>query len=163
MKIGLLTVSRIKFLLVLAILLFLFLPLPRYTTVCNSSMTTDRINCEKKLVWSRPLYLQLIDRLALQLEPGAAYDKSNGNSILERVTCFLKRGNWGRWGLYPREYCQVPAPDAGKSCTDGSQCSLGSCISQNGKNIGVCQKYPGQFGCIQYLNNGIPGNKICID
>lgn len=171
MKIGLFTVSRKKLVLILSILLLsvIFLPLPKYNELCNyptqapSGALPTGIRCQTSWIWSRPLFLKLIDHLTVSLEPSKAYEEYKHSYIFERIICSLKRGTWGTWGLYPREYCQVPASDAGKACTDGSQCSLGSCLSQNGKLIGVCQTYPGQFGCFQYLNTGTLSGTFCVD
>jgi len=77
--------------------------------------------------------------------------------------CLEKGGTWQKWGMLQKEYCQIPAPDAGKSCTDGSQCSLGSCISESGTLPGACQTYKNIFGCFTFVEDGELGPVLCAD
>ncbi|MBM3283474.1 hypothetical protein FJY90_04425 [Candidatus Gottesmanbacteria bacterium] len=77
--------------------------------------------------------------------------------------CLGKGGIWQKWGLAGLEYCQIPATDADKPCTDGSQCSLGGCISKDATVYGRCQKYRNEFGCLSFINAGEISQTFCID
>lgn len=63
--------------------------------------------------------------------------------------------------------CVVPYADAGKACTDKSQCE-GSCILEGNlepqENVtGACQKTDRQFGCYARVVNGKSTGAICVD
>lgn len=77
--------------------------------------------------------------------------------------CLEKGGRWGQWGLLPQEYCQIPSQDAGKSCTDGSQCEYGLCMNREQSAQGVCATYRQEFGCYSTIVNNQPGPAICVD
>lgn len=83
--------------------------------------------------------------------------------VFTPVECEEMGGVWQEWGLAQEEYCQIPAPDAGKECIDGSECSLGYCISDDDQLPGKCQTYHTQFGCYSRVENGISEGKICVD
>lgn len=78
-------------------------------------------------------------------------------------SCEKNGGDWGVWGLAAREYCQYPAADGDKECTDGSQCSLGNCISLENTSPGNCQTYEQTFGCYSFIEDGKVSSAICID
>lgn len=77
--------------------------------------------------------------------------------------CLSKGGTWSKWGLIQKEYCQYPAKDAGKSCTDGSECSMGKCISYTGKIPGECKRYENVFGCFSFVTKGQTKGTLCVD
>jgi hypothetical protein len=77
--------------------------------------------------------------------------------------CLTKGGIWQSWGPYSEKYCQIPASDADKSCMDGSECTLGKCISRNEEIPGKCQIYKNTFGCYSFVEKGQIGHKICFD
>lgn len=78
--------------------------------------------------------------------------------------CVQKGGVWSRWGLSPKEYCQIPSKDAGKPCTDGSQCSYNLCLSREETRPGVCAKFSGEFGCYYTWRNGKKDQGfLCVD
>ncbi|PIB93320.1 hypothetical protein [Caulobacter sp. FWC2] len=63
--------------------------------------------------------------------------------------------------------CVVPYADAGKACTDKSQCE-GACILEGNlepaNNVtGQCQKTNRQFGCYAKVMNGKSTGAICVD
>ncbi len=45
-----------------------------------------------------------------------------------RAECEAAGGKWGRFGLRQRELCDLPAPDAGKACTDSKDCAS-ACVA----------------------------------
>jgi hypothetical protein len=63
--------------------------------------------------------------------------------------------------------CVVPYADAGKACTDKSQCE-GACVLEGnlepqGPVTGACQKTNRQFGCYAKVVNGKATAAICVD
>lgn len=65
--------------------------------------------------------------------------------------------------------CVVAYPDAGKSCTSGSQCT-GDCRAAPGTEAvpgqaveGYCQATSDRFGCSTRVENGRAQSTICID
>jgi hypothetical protein len=73
-----------------------------------------------------------------------------------QVECFRARGKWQKW-CQPNAYqCRVPFPDAGKPCTDSSQCE-GLCLIDM---VSVCE--PGKE-CVDPVipEPGQPAAGIC--
>jgi hypothetical protein len=63
--------------------------------------------------------------------------------------------------------CVVAYADAGKACTDKSQCE-GACVLEGnlepqGPVTGACQKTNRQFGCYARVVNGKATAAICVD
>jgi len=91
------------------------------------------------------------------------------NQSVQQVTtsskddCLAKGGVWQKWGLAQLEYCQIPSQDAGKSCTDSSQCTYYKCISTSGKVPGKCATYKNTFGCFSIIENGKVQQALCAD
>lgn len=81
--------------------------------------------------------------------------------------CATEGGIWrraGRAGIYQ---CELRMSDAGKSCTDSTQCQS-SCVAVDGatrgsKGTGQCYSSNIIFGCRAYVSNGIVGATLCID
>lgn len=71
----------------------------------------------------------------------------------------------GRRGLLK---CVVPFADAGKACSDKSQCH-GDCLAvalvpAGTAAQGVCQRDISEnYGCRQTVQDGVGGSQICID
>lgn len=77
--------------------------------------------------------------------------------------CLQKGGTWKQWGLAPVESCNLPATDAGKVCTDFSQCQ-GTCLGESLKSTeGKCTDWVRTGGCQSILKNGKVENIICLD
>ncbi len=75
--------------------------------------------------------------------------------------CLAKGGSWQKWGLAQLEYCQIPSQDAGKSCTDNSQCTY-KCISTS-EVSGKCATYKNTYGCFSIVENGKAQQTLCAD
>lgn len=64
--------------------------------------------------------------------------------------------------------CITPYKDAGKACTDSSQCE-GECRtsattqSVNGPVTGACQADNSHFGCSATVEKGKLGRTLCVD
>lgn len=81
--------------------------------------------------------------------------------------CSAKGGSVQPVGKAQIPTCVVPYADAGKACTDKSQCE-GACILEGnleatGDVTGQCQKTNRQFGCYAKVVNGKATAAICVD
>ena len=73
-------------------------------------------------------------------------------------------------GAFGETYCKIEFRDAGRACTDSSEC-LGGCIVLSGslhalggaKLSGVCKSANVQYGCAEYLQRGRVVRSECID
>jgi hypothetical protein len=77
-------------------------------------------------------------------------------------------GQWRPICMMGKPACVVAYKDAGKSCTDSSQCS-GRCItgSTGAKpetpTTGICTANSDPCGCFQLVENGKAGYALCAD
>lgn len=82
--------------------------------------------------------------------------------------CARLGGYVQRVGLLGREACVVPYKDAGKACTDGSQCE-GDCWGEarpyapGELATGKCQPTNMPFGCNSRIDNGVASPVLCVD
>jgi len=81
--------------------------------------------------------------------------------------CSAKGGSIQPVGKAQIPTCVTPYADAGKACTDKSQCE-GNCILEGnieatGDVTGQCQKTNRQFGCYAKVVNGKSTGAICVD
>lgn len=81
--------------------------------------------------------------------------------------CSAKGGTIQPVGKAQIPTCVVPYADAGKACTDKSQCE-GLCVLEGNlepqDNVtGACQKTNRQFGCYARVVNGKSTGAICVD
>ena len=63
--------------------------------------------------------------------------------------------------------CVIPYPDAGRVCTDSSQCT-GKCQAEGAASgapaTGQCQSSPhDKFGCFSEIVSGIAKGMVCLD
>lgn len=111
--------------------------------------------------------------LAVANVPTAHADANHRLSDVERKECIAKGGRAAFFGLLGGEDCELPMPDAGKSCTDSRQCQSRECtldeakpgfVSPNStrKTGGICAATNFGFGCKWRLQNGI-ARKMCVD
>ena len=90
-------------------------------------------------------------------------------SEADRAACAADGGTVERRGRLGAELCVVPFADAGKSCTDASQCE-GQCIAEEAgpqpdaqSPGGLCQADDRLFGCYSTIESGKVANTICVD
>ncbi len=89
-------------------------------------------------------------------------------SVADRTACTSGGGKVERRGRMGMELCVRPYADAGKSCTDSSQCD-GKCIGDAGaapdapQVAGQCQADDRLFGCYSEIKGGKAANAICVD
>lgn len=77
--------------------------------------------------------------------------------------CVQQGGSWGPQGKLGSDMCNLPALDAGKPCTDVSQCE-GTCFAGTDPTAtsGTCSPYTLNFGCYAIVQGGVPMT-ICVD
>ncbi|MET3666316.1 hypothetical protein [Caulobacter sp. 1776] len=83
------------------------------------------------------------------------------------AACSAKGGAIQPVGKAQIPTCVTPYADAGKACTDKSQCQ-GACVLEGnlepqGDVSGTCQKTDRQFGCYAKVVNGKATAAICVD
>ena len=77
------------------------------------------------------------------------------NQKVLNITSDCKQGEWNYADFGQVRNCLVPAPDAGKVCTDGSQCTLKICnggLHKTNPTSGKCAKWSNESTCP--LKNG---------
>lgn len=93
----------------------------------------------------------------------------SGSEFQTKEDCEKNKGDWGKAGLFPQEFCRIPLSDFNKTCIAGFQCQAGVCLSQfqlrNNAflTIGKCPKYMTTFGCTQEVHFGFTSKAICRD
>ncbi len=75
--------------------------------------------------------------------------------------CLAQGGVWGPQGMLQRDMCDLPAADAGKACTDSSQCQ-GLCMASDSPAVGACSPRVLNFGCFEVMADG-EALGLCID
>lgn len=89
--------------------------------------------------------------------------------------CLKLNGVWGFFGLTPVEQCNLPTPDAGKECSDGSECYSFECLtdiydepnrtedSEKVRGVkGKCAPNTLNVGCYGRINEGV-ATVLCVD
>ena len=81
--------------------------------------------------------------------------------------CKKSGGSWQPVGMRQSMACITKYPDAGKSCTDSSQCK-GGCMDVTphkhmGTRIGKCREDNNRFGCFSWLEKGEFRGSMCVD
>lgn len=85
-----------------------------------------------------------------------------------REACEAAGGQWGRLGLQPQARCNLPAPDAGKPCTDATDCA-GACIAPPSAPVdsraqGTCSPRMLLLGtCLKQVLGGVVTPPLCVD
>ncbi len=86
-------------------------------------------------------------------------------SVAGKAACIAVGDRVERRGRLQAETCVHSFADAGKACTDSSQCQ-GKCVSQGNATeatAGQCQAHDHQFGCYSEVKAGKAVNTICVD
>lgn len=79
--------------------------------------------------------------------------------------CKAAGGSWGRVGMMGTLACTMPAPDAGKACSDSDECA-GQCWSDAAPGTtakGMCQPTNMPFGCHSEVKGGVVQPALCAD
>ena len=107
------------------------------------------------------------DKPADPIKPAVSLSEL-AQSIKSESACKAKGGQWQRVGMLQALACVLPTSDAGKACTDASQCQM-SCLVVNpalkpgSKATGQCSDSTNVFGCKTYVKNGKVEGTLCID
>lgn len=87
----------------------------------------------------------------------------------QRAACTKSGATVERRGMAQTELCVTPYADAGKTCTDGDQCT-GRCIAEGqvgsapGETVtGICQRDDQLFGCYGIVEDGRIEAGLCVD
>lgn len=104
--------------------------------------------------WCLPILGQL--RPIAEQSCGAARDGALTKA--EAADCAAKGGRIGIAGKLGREFCILPAPDAGKSCAKASDCAAW-CEAETR----TCAPELSPFGCRNYLDETGAEVSICVD
>ncbi|MBV6782876.1 hypothetical protein KWH04_20015 [Xanthomonas campestris pv. trichodesmae] len=85
----------------------------------------------------------------------------------DAAECTAKGGQLRPVGRMQIPRCIVPYADAGKTCTDNSDCS-GDCLATSivptgAAAAGICQRDSDRFGCRQTVVGGKGQAALCID
>lgn len=99
--------------------------------------------------------------------PSAAPTGPAPQTEVSAADCAARGGSMQPVGRMQRSTCVIPFADAGKACTDKSDCQ-GACIAEGnleaqGAVSGQCQKTNVQFGCFAKIVNGKATGAICVD
>ena len=78
-----------------------------------------------------------------------------------------ERGGELATGPFGGTYCKVALPDAGRTCSDASDC-VGGCVApaKGASRVGLhgtCQAVNVTFGCTSYLRSGLVAETQCVD
>ena len=94
----------------------------------------------------------------------------------DQASCESVGGIWGVFDLTDTERCILPTSDAGKICTDSSQCE-GPCIANITQEqysalietqvpisaTGYCSSWMTSAGCNAYVEDGMVNGIFCVD
>jgi len=91
-------------------------------------------------------------------------------SDAERKLCEAAAGEVTRIGRIGNEACVQNLPDAGKTCSDASDC-IGRCVLETDlsepvpgtSTDGICEATDNQFGCTTLITDGKIEGTLCID
>jgi len=88
-------------------------------------------------------------------------------ALVREKACKRSGGTWKPVGMARSMACITGYPDAGKSCTDSSQCK-GGCLydhqRSNGNQVfGKCKEDNNNFGCSMFVKNGKRAGGMCVD
>ena len=101
---------------------------------------------------------------------------ANGAAPKNKAACEELGGRWGRVGIYPQEFCNLPTKDANKICNDASECE-GTCIAELSKDqiektwrggatiyaSGKCTAWKLTVGCKPVVRKGKVKGLLCQD
>jgi len=89
---------------------------------------------------------------------------------IDKQACAAKGGRVEQGGLLGYWNCVIPFTDAGKVCSDKSDCEGGCYASDNterdapaGKAMGKCQATNSPFGCRAEIRSGTLQPFMCVD
>ena len=94
--------------------------------------------------------------------------RADALSQIDQRACLARGGAIRGVGMFAMPACVIPFADAGKSCSDMSEC-LGKCIVYNGDlpegapSTGTCQHDDHLDGCWAEIVDGRIGRGWCVE
>jgi hypothetical protein len=127
----------------------------------------------------KPLYfsLTILGVVLSGISSGGYAYKSNAIATpKDQASCQALGGRWGAIGIFPAKVCNLPTKDAGKVCSDSSECD-GDCIAELSKaqleqamrfratfhTNGKCTAWKMVLGCKPVVRNGTVKGLLCRD
>ena len=104
--------------------------------------------------------------------PPASYERisfaDETATAVERSLCAAAGGDVRQDGRAGWEQCIQTPPDAGKTCSDSSECLdrcmlAGDFADYGTKTTGQCSQTDSPFGCYQTVENGVAEPALCVD
>jgi hypothetical protein len=90
-------------------------------------------------------------------------DNSESLGIPDEISAgACRRAGGSRTGIVGQA-CVFPTPDAGKTCTDSTQCQSGCFTQEEGATEGQCAAFTSTFGCRSEVVNGVAEPSLCVD
>ena len=96
-------------------------------------------------------------------------------SGITKEKCLSLNSQWGSFGLFPQEECNVRTIDSGETCDDGVDCE-GDCIavltSEQWESVsrgealsieGKCSQWALNIGCHPFVEGGKVEGILCVD
>ena len=89
--------------------------------------------------------------------------------IADEASCKTAGGDWRPICRMQKPACVMTFKDAGKSCTDGSQCEGGKCVAEvttatpGVASTGKCVTNSDPCGCATLIIDGKTGPSLCAD
>jgi hypothetical protein len=114
------------------------------------------------------LQLRTVDGKQKRVVAASQQDAVENDTGPEQA-CRKRGGDWIPQGMLGTYNCVLKAPDAGKYCSDGSQCQSERCIYSEGLRLpgkqwmGTCAVNNSHFGCYQLVQNGNVTPALCVD
>lgn len=102
--------------------------------------------------------------------PAPAAEAPKPENATDEASCKSGGGEWRPVCRMQQPACVTTFPDAGKACSDGSECA-GDCVSANTGEFpaagatatGVCATNNDPCGCRQTITGGKANAAICVD
>ena len=93
--------------------------------------------------------------------------RRTADATIDRAACAAKGGTVKPQGIGGFEYCVIPYPDAGKTCTAKLDCA-GRCLAPNhaaqgASAVGHCQATDAWEGCDATVERGVVSETFCRD
>lgn len=84
--------------------------------------------------------------------------------VHSKTACVAHGGKWKRMGIRGFFGCNLPTPDAGKTCIADIECAM-ICmpIGESVARVGRCSPTFNIFGCFRGMKDGLSTTMLCID
>ncbi len=139
-------------------------------TICTTSLLTlSACNVQPKSMLaekaSKPISTSVSIDLSKYQDQRDLCQKITEKKVID---CQKQGGSLQKQGMAQCYTCTIEYADAGKVCSDSSECQ-GACLNSNkftpaGKATkGQCAKTNSPFGCYQKIEKGVAKDAMCVD